>query len=677
MTDLDTLIGERCRIGIISLDDLGDYHRKFFAITGFIKGKSRISDNEINRSFVRGFTPDLWDKVKARLQLKSPDHYPDDPWDVKDVYEAAKFVLHGSLSFRSTTSSSPTSSSDTTSASDIKREPDVGIKKEELFTMFEQFTQSIVKALGTKPSGSDSGNKPRRCFYDGGEHLGNSCEKLKDHLAKGLCKRNAEGKICLPNDSLVHRNLPGNNMAERVEKWNQDNPRTSSAMIFAVSSTSLDGDTAPTNTYALEETARKLAELEQEMKEMYELRRRQVMDSVEIPRRNLRSNANQPSKPTPPAQSDKPPTSQQKKKTPTPATVESDKSKTPTPTSSKSADSHPLPPTQQSIEKPIHPFAKASENSYVPPHERNFAAKPTKDKDVAYRTTAPIQSPAIVDSVYNKTMKNQSVTLSPEEIMSIAPNVRAKVKEAITPKRVPQKTPQPTGITTNIIEESALPYGDEEVEVLVSDAVDKELLAGNNSDPPPGSLIIPDYMEAYLQSLSAEEVDNQVVVAKDSHALRSVSIKVNFSANIEGVVDPGCQIVAMSEAVCIYLKLSYDPTVYLTMESANGSLDRSLGLARNVPCKIGSITLYFQIHIIRNPAYDILLGRPFDVLTESVIHNYADENQTITIHDPNSKNVATVPTFPRRRPRFKLPPPPKKTVPKATVEDEEEEQRDF
>jgi hypothetical protein len=26
-----------------------------------------------------------------------------------------------------------------------------------------------------------------------------------------------------------------------------------------------------------------------------------------------------------------------------------------------------------------------------------------------------------------------------------------------------------------------------------------------------------------------------------------------------------------------------------------------------------------QVHIIRDPAYDILLGRPFDVLTKSVI----------------------------------------------------------
>ena len=102
------------------------------------------------------------------------------------------------------------------------------------------------------------------------------------------------------------------------------------------------------------------------------------------------------------------------------------------------------------------------------------------------------------------------------------------------------------------------------------------------------------------------------------------------------------------------LGLIYDPAIVLNMQSANGEVDRSLGLARNVPIQIGDITLYVQIHVIRNPAYDILLGRPFDILTESVVRNFANEDQTITIRDPNSGRRATVPTMPRGRPRHSL-----------------------
>jgi len=105
----------------------------------------------------------------------------------------------------------------------------------------------------------------------------------------------------------------------------------------------------------------------------------------------------------------------------------------------------------------------------------------------------------------------------------------------------------------------------------------------------------------------------------------------------------------MAEAVCFDLGLAYDPTIKLNMQSANGNVNQSLGLSRNVPFQIGAITFYLQVHIIRSPAYDILLGRPFDILTESIVRNFANEDQTITIRDPNSGRRVTVPTHARTR----------------------------
>jgi hypothetical protein len=60
-------------------------------------------------------------------------------------------------------------------------------------------------------------------------------------------------------------------------------------------------------------------------------------------------------------------------------------------------------------------------------------------------------------------------------------------------------------------------------------------------------------------------------------------------------------------------------------------------------CTIMGITVYLQIHVICEPAYDILLGRPFYVVTESVVRNYANSDQTITIQDPNEAGqIATI-----------------------------------
>jgi len=58
------------------------------------------------------------------------------------------------------------------------------------------------------------------------------------------------------------------------------------------------------------------------------------------------------------------------------------------------------------------------------------------------------------------------------------------------------------------------------------------------------------------------------------------------------------------------------------------------------------------VHIPCTPSYDILLGCPFDILTQSIICNYTDKNQTITIIDPNTSQKATIPTILRSSFRF-------------------------
>jgi hypothetical protein len=93
--------------------------------------------------------------------------------------------------------------------------------------------------------------------------------------------------------------------------------------------------------------------------------------------------------------------------------------------------------TTQPPQLPLHPFANATETSYQPPHERNFAAAPTKsakDKEPAYHSVAPIQNPCTVVDVYNKSMQTPHITLSLEGLYTISPEVRNRLCEAITLK---------------------------------------------------------------------------------------------------------------------------------------------------------------------------------------------------------------------------------------------------
>ncbi|KAF8647802.1 hypothetical protein AX14_008862, partial [Amanita brunnescens Koide BX004] len=111
-------------------------------------------------------------------------------------------------------------------------------------------------------------------------------------------------------------------------------------------------------------------------------------------------------------------------------------------------------------------------------------------------------------------------------------------------------------------------------------------------------------------------------VLKDSHTLRSIIMTVDHKEDVECIVDSGSMIIAMSNAVCNHLGLTYDPMILLNMESANGDIDTSLGLACNLPFTISNITVYLQVHVVQSLAYDILLGQPFEVLTKSIVHNY-------------------------------------------------------
>jgi hypothetical protein len=230
---------------------------------------------------------------------------------------------------------------------------------------------------------------------------------------------------------------------------------------------------------------------------------------------------------------------------------------------------------------PLHPFANVKEMSYQPPHERNFAAtpaKPAKDKEPAYHYVAPIQNSHTVIDIYNKSMQAPLVTLSPEELFTISPEVRNQLCKAIMPKQVLNET-----VSTHTLIEQV--PDDEET-----------------------SITIPDVYETYINSLAPGERPIPLNVAQELHALQSITMVVDNREKVEGIIDPGSQIIAMSEEVCHDIGLAYDPSIKLNMQSANGEVDQSLGLSRNVPCKINTITLYLQIHIIQSPAYDILLG---------------------------------------------------------------------
>ena len=312
--------------------------------------------------------------------------------------------------------------------------------------------------------------------------------------------------------------------------------------------------------------------------------------------------------------------------------------------------------------EPTHPYSAAPDATYSSASEtvQPAARDPAPGRpETNYHNTAKVYDPQIAKTVYERAMETP-ITVTQRELLSLAPEVRTQMADATIRKRVPREAAtQPTAsrppMTHAMIEKVPDEAEPEPIPTETNHALHMPAaFAAAAQTPPPDATTIDDPYEVYLHknASNSDLNDPNTVVAAESSALRAILPMVDGQDKVEAILDLGCQIVAMSEEVCNALALHYDPTIRLNMMSVNGSIDQSLGLARNVPFLVGDITLYLQVHVLRNPAYDILLGRPFDVLTRSVVRNYPDENQTVTILDSNTGKKATVPTIPHGSFRF-------------------------
>ncbi|KZT24749.1 hypothetical protein NEOLEDRAFT_1179110 [Neolentinus lepideus HHB14362 ss-1] len=420
------------------------------------------------------------------------------------------------------------------------------------------------------------------------------------------------GKVVLPAGAMVPRYIIGAMMHERIQEWHRQNPNQHVAGILSVQ----DGMLFKIEHRPSTDRAAYILNADERIKYLYQ--EIQALDGA-----HKRPGSQPPGLPEVGEQQ--------------PSAMPSE------PAVNRSS---PSPATSTLRDPPLHPFNRAKD--IVRPRQvapKTICPDPVPEaeaekREPAYKTQAPVYNPQLTEDVFKRSLTSTCVSLSPEELLAISPNVRSKYREIITPKKVPMPNQVQFSVTIEGIE-------DEEAPILVLEEQVSPTTA------PSDGYVVPDPYDTYLKSLSPEDAPEPLVVAKESHAIRSIIAVVAHVEQVECIIDPGCQIIAMSEAVCHSIGLEYDPWIQLWMQSANRSIDMSLGLAQNVPFQLGDVVLYLQVHVIRDPAYDILLGRPFEVITESLVWNFGNEEQMITICDPNSDAIATIPMFPRGRPKFR------------------------
>ncbi|KXN89039.1 hypothetical protein AN958_06390 [Leucoagaricus sp. SymC.cos] len=129
-------------------------------------------------------------------------------------------------------------------------------------------------------------------------------------------------------------------------------------------------------------------------------------------------------------------------------------------------------------------------------------------------------------------------------------------------------------------------------------------------------------------------------------ALRVIPALINKVCKEEAMLDSGSQIISMSCEAASTCRITWDPELTINMQSANGQIIKTYSLAKNVPFNFGNVTIHLQVHVMEQAPYRVLLGRPFDVITESWIANSTEGHQFISITDPNTGEHTSLSTYP-------------------------------
>jgi len=275
-------------------------------------------------------------------------------------------------------------------------------------------------------------------------------------------------------------------------------------------------------------------------------------------------------------------------------------------------------------------------------------------RDMLVKNRAPIEEGVKAEVILDRMLEGK-MKVTPKELWAVAPKLQVALKEILTSKCLNKdesredqsqekkdNQPQKKVVLVNSLESPE--KRQEAIEIEDGEVVEVWAVA----DP----------VLQFLEKLSPEECSCQIFVieekeekeervAPDMAHLRVVPAVINGVGEEEVLLDSGSQIVLITKKVAAANKVSWDPSLSIQMQSANGSLSRTCRLARNEPFTLGGVTVLLQVHVMDAAPYTVLLGRPFDTITESIFVNDKEGNQTVCITCPNTGTKVAIPTYKR------------------------------
>ncbi|KAF8810507.1 hypothetical protein BYT27DRAFT_7220648 [Phlegmacium glaucopus] len=139
-----------------------------------------------------------------------------------------------------------------------------------------------------------------------------------------------------------------------------------------------------------------------------------------------------------------------------------------------------------------------------------------------------------------------------------------------------------------------------------------------------------------------------ILTSKDIEELRAVDAIIE-GCEVEATIDDGSQILSIREDIWHKTGLPLRADITIVMESANLTKDKTMGLIKNLKLTIGGYDFYVQAQVVKDAPYEVLLGRPFFTLTQASHQHYSNGDSRLTVLDPNTQELITIPTRPQTR----------------------------
>jgi len=254
-----------------------------------------------------------------------------------------------------------------------------------------------------------------------------------------------------------------------------------------------------------------------------------------------------------------------------------------------------------------------------------------------YQSRAPVETGLDIEGIVGKVL-DLEINIPLRSLAGVSGTIQKEIRRQVTKTRQVADDKKKAHLAStemqNLTNVDSLPMSTCMIMEEVSDEI------------PEGHLVASDPVLQYL-SENKDAKPSELIVASASEPLRAIYANINRIGQEECLLDDGSMIVSMSKETATQLGLVWDPAIKINMESASNHVEQTLGLAKNVCFRTGGIEVYLQVHILENPPYRILLGRPFAALTNSITKTHMNGSSEITLTDPNTKRMVTMSTYQR------------------------------